>query len=204
MGVVKDKLIYTKELDFIPKLQLSKSRRAVYYTKNNFLEGKLPKKYLVKVSGYSRILSPDYYWSKDNYLTDTHTHQKPIKNSRTAGKARYWVINGQSIYNGAISPKSRAGLMVKLHEYFKEILKDCPKFNLKEGERYKVKYIFYLLEDKVYPDISNLWIYGKVINDVLVKDLQVVADDNTKYHKNDEYDSEFRVNEGFKIEIYKI
>jgi|SRR6188508_260055 len=198
-------IIYTKELDFIPKLQLSKSRRAVYYQLQDY--NKIPKKYKTKqvnLSIPSELgLRHPYEW-RQGKVYDSFTQQFIIKNSRTAGKARYWVINGQSIYNGAISPKSRAGLMVKLHEYFKEILKDCPKFNLKEGERYKVKYIFYLLEDKVYPDISNLWVYGKVINDVLVKDLQVVTDDNTKYHKNDEYDSEFRVNEGFKIEIWKI
>lgn len=196
------KLIYSKELDFIPKLQLSKSRRAVYYTKSDLLKGKVPKKYLLEPKK-SLVLKRDFKWDFNNRLC-TLDNDLIIKNSRTAGKARYWVINGQSIYNGAISPKSRAGLMVKLHEYFKEILKDCPKFNLKEGERYKLYLRWYILKDKVYPDPDNLWIYEKVINDVLTKDLKVVIDDDCNYSVGGSKDYEYRETEGFKIEIYKI
>lgn len=198
-------IVYSKEFDFIPKLQLSKSRRAVYYTQEDFLKGKLPKKFILQQKGIitSPCLKSPYKFITNN-LYNEETKEFVIKNTKSVGRPRYWVINGQSIYSGNIPPQQRSVLMAKLHEYFKELIGDCPKINLIDKERYQIKYLWYLLEDKVYPDVSNLWPYGKAINDVLVKDLKVVEDDSPKYHKQDKYDTEYRETEGFKIEIIKI
>lgn len=191
-------IIYTKELDFIPKLQLSKSRRAVYYTFDDYTKGKIPKKYLE-----NGLLKHPYRWEGKN-LYNGKEGQYIVKNSKSVGKPRYWVINGQDIYSGKFSPKSRSGLMIKLHEYFKEIIKDCPKFMIKPNERYRLHLTWFILDSKVYPDPDNLWVYEKVINDVLVKDLSIVIDDSCVFTSGGSKNYEYRSNEGFKIEIFKV
>lgn len=195
-------IVYTKELDFIPKLQLSKSRRAVYYTKSDLMKGKLPKKYLLEPKK-SLVLKREFKWDFNNRLC-TLDNDLIIKNTKSVGKPRYWVINGQDIYSGKFSPKSRSGLMIKLHEYFKEIIKDCPKFMIKPNERYRLHLTWFILDSKVYPDPDNLWIYEKVINDVLVKDLSIVIDDSCVFTSGGSKEYKYRDKEGFKIEIWKI
>ncbi len=196
-------VVYTKELDFIPKLQLSKSRRAVYYTLGDHINGKLPKKFYIKNIPVKNVLSFDYEW-RNSSLFNKKDNCFVIKNSKTVGKPRYWVINGQDIYSGKFSPKSRSGLMIKLHEYFKEIIKDCPKFMIKPNERYRLHLTWFILDSKVYPDPDNLWIYEKVINDVLVKDLSIVIDDSCVFTSGGSKNYVYRMQEGFKIEIWKI
>ncbi len=200
--VMNSELVYSKELDFIPKLQLSKSRRAVYYTKKDLLKGKLPKKYLLEPNK-SLVLKEEYKWDHSFRLC-TLDNEPIVKNSKSVGKPRFWVINGQDLYNGKFERIARNVLIQKLHEYFHSLIPNCPNFNLQLKQRYCVEFTWYLLEDKVYPDTSNLWIYGKIFNDVFVKTLKVVKDDNPKYHKQDKYDTKYRETEGFKIEIWKI
>lgn len=200
-------IVYTKELDFIPKLQLSKSRRAVYYTFDDYVKGKIPKRYLE-----NGLIKHHYRWG-GKYLYDAKEGKFVTKNTKSVGKPKYWVINGQPIYSGSISPLQRSSIVNKLHDYFKEIIKDCPKLET-EITSYKAPVVFklyyrlvltwYIQEDKVYPDVNNLWIYDKVILDVMVKDLNVIPDDNHEYIHEVHKKYQYKKTEGFKIEIYKI
>lgn len=204
-------LVYNKEFDFIPKLQLSKARRAVNYTLGDYSTNTLPKRFRDKNCNY-KYLKNEFCW-KENKLYNLDTKSFEIRNPRTVGKPKYWVINGQSIYNGKMSPLQRSNIVNRLHEYFKELIKDCPKLDTKITSykspevfrlHYKLVLTWYILEDKVYPDVNNLWIYDKVILDVMVKDLNVIPDDNHEYVHEIHKKYEYKDKEGFKIEIWKV
>lgn len=198
--MINNQLVYSKELDFIPKLQLSKSRRAVYYTKKDLLKGKLPKKYLLEPNK-SLVLKREYKW--DDYFRLCTLDLEPIvKNSRSVGTPRYFIINGQDLYSGKFEREARGNLIYKLHDYFKQFLLDCPV--LDSNFRHRLVLTWYISKDLVCPDYDNLWIVEKVINDVLVKDLKVLKDDKHTYMKGGSKDYEYRKTEGFKIEIYKV
>lgn len=198
--MINNQLVYSKELDFIPKLQLSKSRRAVYYTKKDLLKGKLPKKYLLEPNK-SLVLKKEYRWN--NYFRLCTLDLEPIvKNSRSVGTPSHWIINGQDVSNSRLSPIRRAFITKKLHDFYVPFFKDCPK--LDPNFRYDSIMIWYIKEDYKGPDYDNLWIAEKTINDVLIKDLKVLPDDNHKYRKGGYKGYEYRETEGFKFEIYRI
>jgi len=194
-------LVYSKELDFIPKLQLSKSRRAVYYTYKDYLAGKLPKKYQhFSQSSYDHWLKSPYKWVTNN-LYNEETKEFVVKNTKSVGKPKYWIINGQDVSNSRLSPIRRAFITKKLHDFYVPFFKDCPK--LDPNFRYDSVMIWYIKEGYIGPDYDNLWIAEKTINDVLIKDLKILPDDNHKYRKGGYKGYEYRENEGFKIEIWK-
>lgn len=196
-----NRLVYTKELDFIPKLQLSKSRRAVYYTFDDYTKGKIPKKYLE-----NGLLKHPYTWLGKN-LYNGKEGKEVIKNTRSVGKPRYWIMNGQDLYNDKFQKITRNALIHKLHDYFKELIKDCPVLVKEETERFRLVLTWYINPDCVTVDYDNLWIYEKCILDVLHKEsigLCKVKEDSHKYFKGGSKDYEYRDKEGFKIEIWKI
>lgn len=193
-------LVYSKELDFIPKLQLSKSRRAVYYTKQDLVKGKLPKKYLLEPNK-SLVLKKEYKWDHSFRLC-TLDNEPIVKNNKSVGKPRYFIINGQDLYSGKFEREARGGLIYKLHDYFKQFIVDCPI--LDSNFRHRLVLTWYIQENTVCPDYDNLWIVEKVLLDVMVKDLKVLKDDKHTYMKGGSKDYEYRENEGFKLEIWKI
>ncbi len=200
---IGSKLVYTKELDFIPKLQLSKARRAVYYTSEDYFNKKLPKRYLSK--NFYIIKEP--YVFVDKKLYNTETKEFVIKNSKTANKPRYWIMNSQDIYSGKFERQARNALIHKLHDYFKELVKDCPILVKEDNERFRLVLTWYINPDCVTVDYDNLWIYEKCILDVLHKEaigLCKVKEDSHKYFKGGSKDYEYRDKEGFKIEIFKV
>ena len=206
-------LVYSKELDFIPKLQLSKSRRAVYYNKIDY--NKIPKKYLLdKKLQWGRpnnyilyeepLLKKGYIWFNGKLCKGEYPSSgiPVIKNSKTIDKPRYFVINGQDLYSGKFEREARGNLIYKLHDYFKQFIVDCPI--LDSNFRHRLVLTWYIQENTVCPDYDNLWIVEKVLLDVMVKDLKVLKDDKHIYMKGGSKDYEYRETEGFKIEIYKV
>lgn len=200
-------LVYSKELDFIPKLQLSKSRRAVYYTHSDFVKDKLPKKYLEKnESGHYSHLKKGYIW-KEGKVYNTEAKEFIIKNTKSIGKPKYWVINGQDLYNDKFQKLARHGLIMKLHNYVKLIVEDCPKLNKTEDERFELWIYWYINKDYKGPDYDNLWIMEKAINDCLHKDhlnIKAIKEDSHLVMRGGYKGYRYRETEGFKIEIYKV
>lgn len=202
-------IVYTKELDFIPKLQLSKSRRAVYYTNDSVISlNKVPKRFFQKDTTLKASFTlKEPYDFTNGKLYNKETKEFVIKNSKTANKPRYWVMNSQDIYSGKFERQARNALIHKLHDYFKELVKDCPILVKEETERFRLVLTWYINPDCVTVDYDNLWIYEKCILDVLHKEaigLCKVKEDSHKYFKGGSKDYEYRDNEGFKIEIWKI
>lgn len=215
--MINSQLVYSKELDFIPKLQLSKSRRAVYYNIKDY--NKIPKKYLLDkklqwgipndmVLYEQPLLKEGYIWCGGILRKGTYSSigSPVIKNTKSVGKPRYFIINGQDLYSGKFERQQRADLILKLHQYFLELFGKSiyEKSHLWINSPLKIQITWFIKEDYKGPDLDNLWIVEKVLLDMMVKDLKVIPDDNHKIIKELTKKYEYRETEGFKIEIWKI
>ncbi len=170
--------------DYIKSIQLSKGRRAKYYT----VQEKIPKKYSV------------YKFNKEGYLID-EKGTKIVKNTKTAGTPKYWKINSQAIWSGNLHQFSRAKVSKELHEYFashitNSLIKNqkLTKIEVKEDERLMFLFTFYGNEEINKSDLDNkAYIYVKTgidtfttpnlnnINQKGVVKLSLIEDDSLRY-----------------------
>lgn len=151
--------------EYLTKIQLSKTRRKKYYS----IKDKIPKKFL------------GLPFDSKGFLLDANG-EKILKNGKSCDKPRFLTINGQAIWNGQISRFSRAKVSNTLHEYFMEnIQKQLDKpIIIPQGKYIHWKFAFYKQE---FPqDLTNhTFLYKKTFEDVMVKSLKYIPDDNAKY-----------------------
>lgn len=169
---MKAKKRYYHEIDivsFIEEVELSKKRRAKYYTRKI----KIPKKYQ----------NDNYSFDVNDILIHNESGEKIIKNFRTAGKPNVKKINGQYFWTGA-HPHIRRKIKREMSNFFYTYLKDVPKV---ESYQYPIgiRIDLYDVVDKG-SDLDNfIYLYRKVLHDVLVanemKHTPVIIDDSKKY-----------------------
>lgn len=159
----KEKLICSLEIVPYPdKVLLSKERRPVYYTKKD-----APKRY---------IGNPRYYFNNNGVLIDASTLKPIVKNSRTAGKPRYWNVNFQSIWNGAMHQHARANISNKLSDMVRPSLDKCPVIT-----QFPLRIELVICDILSKQDIDNKGVvYHKVFADTLKK-LGKIPDDSVEY-----------------------
>jgi hypothetical protein len=170
------------EIPFIAKVKVSEKRNKKYFEfKANI---KLPAKYSDKKR---------FIWKRNDkkkvLLFDKETNTYVVKNIKSFDKPRYFRINGQDIYSGNIHAQSRATLVTKLHEWFKEVLLEHDEqllyfFGCLElGSKIRYELEFHkIYKEEQSMDVDNHWIYEKCFQDVLV-DLKYLQDDNPQYIK---------------------
>ena len=112
------------------------------------------------------------------------------KKSRKSGNPRYWIINGQGLYNATLHYRQR-GLMTK---YFHKYLSKHIKSQICKGEIEQINKIVYKGSDtklsvsldiyevrrKTMPDIGNMWLWTKWFEDAL-QECGIIPDDNPDY-----------------------
>ena len=167
-------LIYQIEIpDYPSKIKLSESRNPVYYKRSKHLN-KLPNKYM----------TPRYYWDENGFLFDAEENKRVIKNSRSVGTPKYWVVNFQAIWNQAIKYQARANITAKLKEVFRPYIKV-----LQPITEYPIAIEILLLDTTMPVDVDNKGvIYTKVITDLLVNtdkglnhNKKIIEEDSSEY-----------------------
>lgn len=164
---IKNNIIARIEIpNYTEHIQLSKSRRAVYYKKGD----KIPKKYLK---------NPIYKFNSLNILINSKTNEKVIKNSRTVGKERLKKISGQELWSG-MYPVIRSNIARHLKEYFREHFKKNNLQPLTEDQYpIGVKIDFHKSIGEGNWDLDNHAIfYRKTIMDSLKG---IITDDSVRY-----------------------
>ena len=142
---------------YITHVELSKQRRAKRYKKGD----KIPKKYQ----------GEGYHFNRNKLLVDPEG-SLVIKNSRTAGTPRLKKINGQEIYSGNMHPRVRAKVISEMKAFFAEPIGKAFK---KHGPipdddiPAKMSIDIYTIIGEANWDLDNLWIYTKVIQDVVAE-----------------------------------
>lgn len=169
-------LIYEIEVPRYPsKIQLSASRRAVYFQKKKHYN-KLPKKYL----------KGNYQWGADGFLYDIENpiDEKIIKNSKSAGTPRFWSVNFQAIWNQQLKYQGRANITRILKDIFRSYIKILDPI-----ETYPLRIEMFLLDQEMPVDVDNKGvIYTKIITDLLVNtnkgevdNKKIIIDDSSEY-----------------------
>lgn len=190
---------------YLTHIQLSKARRATYYSKKDLAIGGIPKKYL----------KDGIEFNSKGRAINALSKEIIIKNSRSAGTPKLWKINGQDLWSGNLHHATRSKMNEQLHDFFagfieKQIQKEQKtlEINLKKNERLHIHYLF---RDVIGQDIDNLAaIYVKTFQDTLskskdkkyrhIKKVGLIPDDNPKYIKS--YMPEFEeINDHNKREL---
>ena len=103
-----------------------------------------------------------------------------IANPISAGKPRFWVINGQRIYDGTLHYAVRAKVAKWVHEYLKQFIEDLPVINIPEGHHLRIWIDMYKEESDSRWDVDNQWLWTKWFLDTCVE-MGKIPDDSIKY-----------------------
>lgn len=182
--------------DYLTHVELSRARRAKFYTKEDLALEKIPKKYIKQ----------GIEFNKKGRAILISTKEEIIKNTRTKGTPKYWKISGQDLWSGNMHHSTRSKMNEQLHKHFCKFIieqiqnKGTKIINLTEEERL---FICFKFRDKVEQsqDIDNLSIiYVKTFIDSLtqksnknqnnIEKTGLIPDDNVKYIKGVSYEFE--------------
>ena len=183
--------------DYLTHIELSKARRAKYYSKDDLFIEAIPKKYMKE----------GIEFDKKGRAINAITKELIVKNSRSAGTPRYWKITGQDLWSGNLHHATRSKMNIQLHKHFSkfiieqiQVAQRTPFIAVNEDERLKIHFLF---KDKVEQsqDIDNLSIiYVKTFIDTLtqysnknqsnIQKSGLIPDDNLRYIRGVAYEFE--------------
>lgn len=153
--------------DFPRYLEISKSRRAKYYTMGG------SKKVPLKYQDISKFRWIQHTKRGKKLLTEIATGEKVIANPKVAGTPRMMKIGGQAILNGSIHPNVRNKMFQMMKQFFLDSFIENGMVPFKEKEfPLKIEGKLYMpLFEKTnsFWDVDNMQIpYLKAFQDALV------------------------------------
>lgn len=89
-------------------------------------------------------------------------------------------INGQNVYNGTLNPINRSKFILAVKTLLKPFFKSIKPIDPSCFPVKMTGFLYISSAANTNWDVDNLWIYTKVIQDILV-DLGVIPNDNVKY-----------------------
>lgn len=118
---------------------------------------------------------------KDHYYID-NKNKKIVKNPNSKGKPKFWNLNGQDFYSNNMHWKTRTTIVNFYHKYFAGFIKKEFKEPFPTLLSYKLdmEVIIYDTYTVHTPDITNMWILPKLIEDTYVK-LGILRDDSPEF-----------------------
>ena len=140
-----------------------------YYNASNKTPEKIKNTYEVK-----NIMGGWYYVDKKGAPV--------VKNKKAVGNKKMWAMNGQSFYSNNLHWKTRADIVKNYHKYVTEYI----------VEKFKEPFPIYLESTlsmhidiyEVYcsktPDITNMWILPKLIEDAFVN-AKILIEDSPEF-----------------------
>lgn len=150
---------------YITHVELAKARRAKRYKVGD----RIPKKF------------KDFEFNDKGVLVDDKGIPI-IKNPATAGTPRLKKINGQEIYSGRMHPRVRAKVIAEMKTFFRPFFDDIDPVT-EEELPVKIAIEMHTPLGNGMWDLDNLWVYTKVLQDVIV-DKGILPDDNVQYITN--------------------
>lgn len=142
----------------------------LYYTKGDPLPAKHSGATLRKVG------AKEYYIDSKN--------KKIVKNPLQKGKPEYWNLNGQSFYSNNITWKQRSTIVNFYHKYFTPFIEKQLKnpFPVFLSHTLHMEVIIHDVYSVFTPDITNMWILSKMVEDAIVK-TKVLKDDSPEFRR---------------------
>ena len=184
VGLTEKILFIVDYENYIRKVLLSKERRAKYYV----LGKNEPKAIMYQSARYRWEPFKVTFKGKSTiqyHLYDLALRKRVIANPKTAGKARYEVINGQRLYNGKLAEHTRNKVVKAIGDYFDKQVSKLQPIPIKFFPIRLHCFVYDHFTDDISKqqdwDLFNRFLlYGKVFEDCLVKN-KVIPDDNRRY-----------------------
>lgn len=152
--------------EYITQVKMTEKRRPRYYKKLEDLPGNWKR---------------ERFYVKSNKVYRRLDDKPVIKNSRAVGTERYETLNGNKFWAGYGNPHTRAKLARAIKQDFtphvKKQLKPFSPSDLPLGVSWEVHRV---IGTAPWFDLSNMWFYYKMIEDVLV-DCGIIPDDNIMF-----------------------
>lgn len=168
MKIEEGNILYTVEIpNYIKYVQLSKQRRAKYFSKGS----KIPKKYLNNPELFS--------FNTKGVLVNVEDDSKIIANPKAFGTPRMKKIRGNDIWSG-MDPFLRAKIARDLKHYFKKVYAEHNLQPLRERDYpIGVALMFHDIINEDSQDLDNLsLVYRKCSLDALKG---IIEDDKLQY-----------------------
>ncbi len=178
--------------NYVREVELSKARKAQHYTFNDLND--LPLKYCdmvvwkkdkKKVLNTNKVVWAKYGKDKHHFLYELGTTTKVIANTKTAGKPRTKIINGQDLHRLTLETYHASKIKRAIKDQFiieVEKLEPIKEIPLIIEAEIRDTYIDLVNENSYSWDVDNRFLfYGKVFSDVLsgTPDIQEIADGGT-------------------------
>ena len=128
-----------------------------YYKASNKTSDKIKKMYKVK-----HCFGDHYYVDKNG--------SRVIKNKKTVGNEKTWRVNGQSFYTVNLHWKIRNEIVTQYHRYITDYIKEAftEPFPIYLNSTLSMHINIYEIYTSKTPDITNMWILPKMIEDCFV------------------------------------
>jgi hypothetical protein len=152
--------------EYITRVALSESRRAVYYSTKG--KRKPPK---------SLLKNPQYVVDKKGFLRNRVTGDKVVANKKVVGTPKFQKINGQDFYSGFGSHHIRMKIVAGIKNFMRPFIRQIPPI-----AEYPVQFemdLYNVIGEGNW-DLDNLWIYTKCFQDLLVEE-GIMPDDNIQF-----------------------
>jgi hypothetical protein len=150
-----------------------------YYKAHNKVPDKIRDLYKVK-----KVFG-DFY-----YVDDKGKRVK--QGTRNVGEEKMWRINGQAFYSNTLHWRTRASIVKEYHMYIKEfIIKEFEDpFPTFLGFSLKMHVEIYEVYSAKMPDITNMWILPKMIEDTFVK-AKILREDAPEFRRETSFGYSF-------------
>jgi hypothetical protein len=151
------------------RIQLTKTRRAKYYTKDSLTK-----------TLQTKLANGQCGYDKQGRVIDTETKKPLVRNKASINKPRYLQLSGNAIISGFSTPHLRNLISSFLHSYYTKHIKTVLPL---DASKYPIRIewdIHTTLDPIVEWDLSNLFFYNKYFEDAL-KENGIIIDDNWKY-----------------------
>lgn len=144
----------------------------------------LPKKYVTDGAVLKRMGNKYYYVDKSG--------KKIVKNPGKEGTPEYWNMNGQSFYSNNITWRQRFTIVNFYHRYITPYVKEQLKEPFPEFLSYKLDMCITIYDvfSRFTPDITNMWILSKMIEDTVVS-CGILRDDSPEFRMRTSFGYEF-------------
>ena len=150
-------------------VKIGAKKRKRYYKKSR----NLPKKIITGLKSGLYIFSPM------NYVIDKSTKQK-IEITKRNQVDLGTPINGQLIYNGLLNHFSRSDFVIEVKRLLRPFFVNIPTIKSHHFPLKITSKLHVFVEDGLNWDVDNLWIYGKIIQDLMVE-LHIIPNDNVRF-----------------------
>jgi len=150
-----------------------------YYKASNKTPKTISSKYKVK------NVMRDYYYVDEKGAP-------VVKNKKNVGKEEMWAINGQSFYQAALHWKTRTKIVNEYHAYLTNFIKKefSDPFPTYLNFSLSMHIDIYEIYTSHLPDITNMWILPKLIEDCFVNS-KILKEDSPEFRMKTSYEYKF-------------